>query len=502
MKAIIGANIHNKFEFELRDAVTGELKQSHTTYNIVLNNMFNRLCSMASFCTHIQIGTGTGTMDPARTSLFSFAKATAITTDAKEMSYPVSYWRTKIIINPEECVGLDITEVGVAYGSGATGVLVTHSLLKDSEGNPIVIHKTSADVLIIYATIYSNLTMPSGMHLTNISDNKNALLLYLTGTTYSTTAARYVQAGYAGLKADTPISAGTLSKYRANTDSSSLSLHPPVADTTNRKVKFGPVRFGISAGNGNLKEIGVSTLFNMSVSNDNFSPVVYTDVPIAVGDGTKTSFKLPSLNTVSNTVDVKINGVSVAHTLRRASVPVTMAVPAFYNDTYCLTKDCSTMYYNKDDGGYQSARIVWSDKKGNYVPDTYSPSQSGNKYFGYNWPFFADADGNLITVLNVATNTGSRFSLVKAAKRTTDNRVGLLEDMLAAEATSFTGSSSRDNLNYFAIDHLNRYFFTCNTDTFTYMHVNEDGKLMNATCPIPIVQTNKSNYRLVCVGDY
>ena len=159
MKAIIGANIHNKFEFELRDAVTGELKQSHTTYNIVLNNMFNRLCSMASFCTHIQIGTGTGTMDPARTSLFSFAKATAITTDAKEMSYPVSYWRTKIVINPEECVGLDITEVGVAYGSGATGVLVTHSLLKDSEGNPIVIHKTSADVLIIYATIYSNLTM-------------------------------------------------------------------------------------------------------------------------------------------------------------------------------------------------------------------------------------------------------------------------------------------------------------------------------------------------------
>ena len=40
MELKIPVNIHNKFEFEVTDAATGEIKQRVTAYNIVLDNYF------------------------------------------------------------------------------------------------------------------------------------------------------------------------------------------------------------------------------------------------------------------------------------------------------------------------------------------------------------------------------------------------------------------------------------------------------------------------------
>lgn len=66
------------------------------------------------------------------------------------------YTRRKIVLSPSDYVGARITEVGFGY-STSSGSAVTHSMLKDSEGNQIAIEKTDTDVLTIYATFYLTL---------------------------------------------------------------------------------------------------------------------------------------------------------------------------------------------------------------------------------------------------------------------------------------------------------------------------------------------------------
>ena len=134
-------NIHNRFDIEVRDSITGELKQKAIAYNIVLNQMYTRLCAGNSYFVNIHFGTGTGTPTPERTSLFSHLGTKSAVTDKLIKAFPVSKWKRKIVLNPEEYVEETITEVGIAYGSSASN-LVTHAMLKDSEGNTISITKS------------------------------------------------------------------------------------------------------------------------------------------------------------------------------------------------------------------------------------------------------------------------------------------------------------------------------------------------------------------------
>ena len=68
----IPVKVHNRFDFELADAKTGEVKQKCTCYNIVLDQYFRRLVSNSSTINAIMLGTGTGTPVVTRTSLFSY----------------------------------------------------------------------------------------------------------------------------------------------------------------------------------------------------------------------------------------------------------------------------------------------------------------------------------------------------------------------------------------------------------------------------------------------
>ena len=71
MKVTQNVSIHNKFDIEVRDFITGELKQKVTAYNIVLNAMWSRLVNLTTYFTNIHFGTGSCSLDPTRTSLFS-----------------------------------------------------------------------------------------------------------------------------------------------------------------------------------------------------------------------------------------------------------------------------------------------------------------------------------------------------------------------------------------------------------------------------------------------
>ena len=284
-------NIHNRFDIEVKDVRTGRVKQRATAYNIVLNQMYTRLCGGSSYFANIHFGTGAGELNPSRTSLFTHLGTKAAILDELIKAVPVSKWKRKIVLNPEEYVGDIITETGIAFGSSASN-LVTHALLKDSEGNPISINKTNTDVVTIYATVFITFTntIPE-LILTGVPSN-NQLINYLTGGSAPS---------------------GSFGVTEVVNGFNRLGSTPNVtwiSDTVNKQRKTNMSRFGITEGNGNIKALEFSSLFSLELpANGIFSGQPYVGINVGVGDGVQKVFDLPSANIRNTSIVIKKDGV-------------------------------------------------------------------------------------------------------------------------------------------------------------------------------------------------
>lgn len=163
--------LHNKFDVKVVDSRTGEVKQTATAYNVILNYYFSSrltntpLYKYSDLLAYISVGTGMGTPAITDTSLFSLLTQKAVTTLETVYEYPTSHITKQIKLEATECNGAKITEVGfMAYRSGTfsgTYYQMTHAMLQDSEGNQIAINKTDVDAVYINATFYATYT-PSG----------------------------------------------------------------------------------------------------------------------------------------------------------------------------------------------------------------------------------------------------------------------------------------------------------------------------------------------------
>ena len=163
------ANIHNRFDIEVLDAETGELKQKAQAFNLICDVFWTRLFRTytTSGVTHwaperpfrsILFGSGTGTPAAADTTLFNQlgyryvggSNEPAIARSANERTgiYTLQAVGT---LEASDNVGDTITEVGIGYD---TTHCVTHAMLQDMNGNPISITKTATDVIKIYATFF------------------------------------------------------------------------------------------------------------------------------------------------------------------------------------------------------------------------------------------------------------------------------------------------------------------------------------------------------------
>jgi hypothetical protein len=150
----IRAELHNRFDIEVKDAHTGEIKTRAFAENLITNQLWERLALPASYFSYIHIGTGTGVAAVSNTELFNFlvAKPATDRTVEWQLSNYVSV-RKQIQLLETENVGAFLREVGIGF-SNAQNSLVTHALLKDMNGNPISIQKTSLDIITIYATVF------------------------------------------------------------------------------------------------------------------------------------------------------------------------------------------------------------------------------------------------------------------------------------------------------------------------------------------------------------
>ncbi len=308
MKAQAKVNIHNRFDIFFND------KQVGYAENIVLDQMYTRLCGRSTYFVNIHFGTGTGTLSASRTSLFTHLGTKTAVNDAQSKALPTSWWRQKIVLNPEEYVGSALSEVGIAFGSTSTN-LVTHALIRDMNGNVITLTKTALDVVTIYATVYVTFsTSNANLALTGMPD-KNSLVNYLIGgssfpTTYFT----------AGLCGDLSHEQGAYPGSIVVGASSALSW---TADTANKKSCSNTYRFAIDAANGQLKEFllaantsgGPNVIYRLLLpATGIYAGLDIEGASVGTGDGLTTKFKLPSKNINADSVVVYVDGTPTSVT--------------------------------------------------------------------------------------------------------------------------------------------------------------------------------------------
>lgn len=299
MQNIIRPVVHNRFDIEVSDAKTGKIKRRVTSYNIILDRYFTRLIDRSSKIGYIHLGTGEGTPTVDRTSMFTFLGVKSATAVETVKAYPTSYTRRKIVLSPSDYVGSRITEVGFGYSTSSSSA-VTHSMLKDSEGNQIAIDKTDTDVLTIYATFYLTIGgAVNGVYVLPSPDN-NAIIAAVLEDSYS--------------KLDLILGAHNTLANADELDTRTLSSKSsitPVADQTNRKWQIPTTRWNYSEANSHMVgSIGSPTMAAWLLPNANIFPqITLSNLVVGVGDGTMTEFACPIPKIVPNTESIRVNGV-------------------------------------------------------------------------------------------------------------------------------------------------------------------------------------------------
>ena len=156
LKADLRASIHNRFDIEVVDAQTGEVKNKAVAHNTICDQLWTRMLQPAAYFQAIHYGTGVGTPSASDTQLFAFHGAITAFKETKfgaDVKNGVNWCRRSVRIEPNEAIGVEISEIGIAYSTSQTS-LCTHAMLRDMNGNEITIQKTDTDVINIYATVY------------------------------------------------------------------------------------------------------------------------------------------------------------------------------------------------------------------------------------------------------------------------------------------------------------------------------------------------------------
>ena len=309
------ASIHNRFDVEVRDSVTGELKQKGRAFNVICNTYWTRLFansdgvwSPLSNFDYVLFGSGSGTPAASDTALFtlvgykSFSQGfVPVTIDRRT---GVAYRQVVVTLNAEEYVGASITELGIGYDASHC---VTHAMLQDMEGNPISIQKTDTDVIQIYATLY--LHWPNGGWYggsVNFLDYSDSNIPTMARMLLGGPGSNIIPDFYPGKRAgDSP--GGHFPESRA--------LRVNSANKTIRMT----ARFAASEANAPIRYLaigvyaqytGVTRACLQLALGSWFSPPQITGEAVGTGDGSKTGFA--SAFPVRSGAKVYVDGVEVS----------------------------------------------------------------------------------------------------------------------------------------------------------------------------------------------
>lgn len=279
-----GIKIHNRFDIEVKDALTGEVLQKAQAENIVLDRMYTRLLAYSTYFVNIVFGSGTGTLSAARTSLFTKVGSKAATTDQLVLSYPTSVWTRTIRLGTDEFNGNILREIGI---SDDATLINTHAVITDSEGTPISVEKTSLKIIDIYATVFIEIyDVDSGLFFLS-----NELRSYLTGGSAP---------------------ASNLRLYHLSDDDATTLTATKTTNATEKSVTVA-VRFNVEHFNKDVKFIdwpGMGLRCKLPRTGV-FTSMAKTAVELGTGNGSNTIFQIP--NRQVSAVTVKVDGVTVSN---------------------------------------------------------------------------------------------------------------------------------------------------------------------------------------------
>lgn len=310
-----GIKIHNRFDVEVKDVVTGEIVQTAWAENIILDQLFledsvlytGGIPNEAGWAYNIFIGRGTGTISPDRTTMFDqidVRKGTVIEEVFNQIPEP-SYIKCSVVFLPSEYVGETIKEVGVGHSK-----LYTHALLKDSEGNSISLGpKTGTQQITIYATVYATLELPDNTLLVMARANhKYSILRSLAGKLAHFTAGFNKNVYYVMATSD-----GSATKDNNNYDVNLQSMIPLYSNNVGERFNFisqgvftlPQLRIESNQGNMRIRSIivylrvsndnnvnNIPAQFRMLLPNSLWTGYKFINEPIAIGDGVQKVFKL------------------------------------------------------------------------------------------------------------------------------------------------------------------------------------------------------------------
>lgn len=285
------AVIHNRFDLIVLDATSGQVKQTAVAYNIILNRWFDCLTATGSVsweCSHlvrIAFGSGTGTLDAARTTMFSQIGSKDASVLDTVYDEPTSYVRKEIRLGADEFNGTTITEVGFQDNYTSWYYLVTHAFLKDSEGNQIAIAKTENDVVIIRGTFYVTFTQGGfGTNGVYAPARENLVISCLFGNNNLPMIARFSR-----FEHDTPAQMGV--RYHG---SKSTTLASCTVDRAAWQIHYPVFTWGDTQCNGQIvKQIGMPGFAAMSLPDASiFTPISVSHLPIGTGDGITKEFDI------------------------------------------------------------------------------------------------------------------------------------------------------------------------------------------------------------------
>lgn len=305
------ATIHNRFDFEVRDAKTNELKQTAVAYNIILNKWFGFFTNtggVIAYCDPLKaigVGIGTGTLNPTRTDLFSYLGRKLPTTIETVYAYPTSYITKEIRLEANEFNGNAITEVGFMSAYYDTYYyFATHAFLQDSEGNQIAINKTDTDVVIIRGTFYVT------FNCTGFGDNgiypladQNGVVKWLLGV-----------AAFPGTIAFSRYNLQKSTDLLSNKHGSkSTNMDACTRNATTWRIDYPVITWlDTERSNHTVRTIGINSIGAISLPNHTmFPPMQVTKIPISTGNGSMMDFNIKAPFIIPNSETIYVNNVAL-----------------------------------------------------------------------------------------------------------------------------------------------------------------------------------------------
>lgn len=286
MNSNANVKIHNRFDIEVvRD---GEVIQRGQAENIVLNRMYTKLCNFSTYFANIVYGSGTGTLDPARTTLFTRINSAAATTVETIKAFPVSKWTRKIVLGLTTNNNQWLREVGI---SDETTAINTHALITDVNGEPLEIYKTELDIITIYATVFIELQNKDENNFFISLPNSNALLNYLVGGS-----------------APNPTVITDPGENGKNVTYQTGSLTPTkTISVLDKKITYSG-QFSTASSKGAIRALVLNNVYKTNLlASSIWTPYSLTNQNLGVGDGLIQTFNLLHPENVSNLI-VKVDG--------------------------------------------------------------------------------------------------------------------------------------------------------------------------------------------------